>query len=943
MDLSQSASRPGSTSASPSRGFGSTGTPGFRCLPASRNFDPAPPGLAPPPRVWPYPVEPGFFPFSPRPSGPDPASWALAPLLHAWTPPLLPSRAAVPPPGAGGLCRQTVPGRAQQATAALRSRHAVPGGPEPEPLQGALPAGAESQGGGAQRTEAGTCSILHTLHVTTSLCAAVLGRQDCTLAPGQDEHVISSWCFPGPEGLQNDEDLQALLKGSQLLKVKSSSWRRERFYKLQEDCKTIWQESRKVMRTPETHLFSIEDIQEIRQGHRTEGMEKFARDVPEDRCFSIIFKDQRNTLDLIASSPDDARHWVQGLRKIIHHSGSMDQRQKLQHWIHSCLRKADKNKDNKMSFKELQNFLKELNIQVDDSYARKIFRECDHSKTDSLEDEEIEAFYKMLTQREEIDRIFTEAAGSGETLSVDQLVAFLQQEQREEGAGPALALSLIERYEPSETAKAQRQMTKDGFLMYLLSADGSAFSLAHRRVYQDMGQPLSHYLVSSSHNTYLLEDQLTGPSSTEAYIRALCKGCRCLELDCWDGPNQEPVIYHGYTFTSKILFCDVLRAIRDYAFKASPYPVILSLENHCSLEQQRVMARHLRAILGTMLLDRPLDGVTASLPSPEQLKGKILLKGKKLGGLLPPGGEGGPEATVVSDEDEAAEMEDEAVRSRVQNKSRDTLRLVKELSDMVIYCKSVHFGGFSSSGTSRQAFYEMASFSENRALRMLLELGNSLVRHNVGHLTRIYPAGWRTDSSNYSPVEMWNGGCQIVALNFQTPGPEMDVYQGRFRDNGACGYVLKPAFLRDPNSTFNPRALAQGPWWARKRLNVRVISGQQLPKVNKNKNSIVDPTVTVEIHGVARDVASRQTAVVTNNGFNPWWDTGFEFEVVVPQLALVRFLVEDYDSSSKNDFIGQSTIPLKSLKQGYRHIHLLSKNGDQHPSATLFVKVSLQD
>ena len=41
----------------------------------------------------------------------------------------------------------------------------------------------------------------------------------------------------------------------------------------------------------------------------------------------------------------------------------------------------------------------------------------------------------------------------------------------------------------------------------------------------------------------------------------------CLELDCWDGPNQEPIIYHGYTFTSKILFCDVVRAIRDYAFK----------------------------------------------------------------------------------------------------------------------------------------------------------------------------------------------------------------------------------------------------------------------------------------------------------------------------------------------------------------------------------------
>lgn len=72
-------------------------------------------------------------------------------------------------------------------------------------------------------------------------------------------------------------------------------------------------------------------------GHRTEGLEKFARDIPEDRCFSIVFKDQRNTLDLIAPSPADVQHWVQGLRKIIHHSGSMDQRQKLQQYPPGCV------------------------------------------------------------------------------------------------------------------------------------------------------------------------------------------------------------------------------------------------------------------------------------------------------------------------------------------------------------------------------------------------------------------------------------------------------------------------------------------------------------------------------------------------------------------------------------------------------------------------------
>jgi hypothetical protein len=70
-------------------------------------------------------------------------------------------------------------------------------------------------------------------------------------------------------------------------------------------------------------------------------------------------------------------------------------------------------------------------------------------------------------------------------------------------------------------------------------------------------------------------------------------------VDCWDGPKGEPVVYHGFTLTTKILFSDILSdAIRPYAFAKSDYPVILSLENHCSEKQQARMALHLRAILG---------------------------------------------------------------------------------------------------------------------------------------------------------------------------------------------------------------------------------------------------------------------------------------------------------------------------------------------------------
>ncbi|XP_039382514.1 1-phosphatidylinositol 4,5-bisphosphate phosphodiesterase delta-1 isoform X3 [Mauremys reevesii] len=615
-------------------------------------------------------------------------------------------------------------------------------------------------------------------------------------------------------------------------------------------------------------------------------------------------------------------------------------------WIHSCLRKADKNKDNKMSFKELKSFLKEVNIQMDDSYAKQIFQQCDKSKTETLEDEEIETFYKMLTERAEIDEIFAKYSSAEGIMSRDNLLRFLREKQQEEDAVPESALSLIERYEPNETAKKQQIMTKDGFLMYLLSAEGNIFNSSHSKVYQDMTQPLSHYLVSSSHNTYLMEDQIRGPSSTEAYIRALTKGCRCVELDCWDGPNSEPVIYHGYTLTSKILFSDAIKAIKNYAFKTSPYPVIISLENHCSLEQQKMMAQHMKTILGDMLLIMPIDGNISDFPSPEQLKGKILVKGKKLNSLedtIGMNGNSGIEAEDVSDEDEAAEMDDESVKKEVEEKRTSVkLKLAKELSDIVIYCKSVNFQGFDNT-TSPRAFYEMSSFTESKAQKLAQESGTSFIHHNTRHLSRVYPAGWRTDSSNYNPVDLWNVGCQIIALNFQTPGPEMDIYQGRFQDNGFSGYVLKPRFLRDKQSKFNPKSITEGAWWMRKKLQIKIISGQQLPKVNKSKNSIVDPRVTVEIHGVQRDNGKKQTKVIENNGFNPKWDEEFGFDIDVPELALVRFVVEDFDVSTKNDFIGQYTIPFTCLKQGYRHIHLLTKNGDPYPSAMLFVHINILD
>lgn len=272
-----------------------------------------------------------------------------------------------------------------------------------------------------------------------------------------------------------------------------------------------------------------------------------------------------------------------------------------------------------------------------------------------------------------------------------------------------------------------------------------------------MTRPLAHYFIASSHNTYLLQDQLRGPSDVEAYIQAFLKGCRCVELDCWDG-HGEPVIYHGYTLTSKILFKDVIAAVNEYAFRTSDYPVILSLENHCSVEQQKIMAAHLVSILGDKLYTE-FDPSLTELPSPEALRGKILIKGKKLPADV------ATDEGDVSDEDEAEEAigdkaaiadQPKAIKKQLKHqkiaKPSHKPKLAKELSDLVNYVKSVHFKTLDTE-VGELPFWEMSSFGESKAhgLSLDCEKASQFVARNSRQLARTYPAGSRVNSSNYNP------------------------------------------------------------------------------------------------------------------------------------------------------------------------------------------------
>lgn len=731
-----------------------------------------------------------------------------------------------------------------------------------------------------------------------------------------------------------------MMEGSTLRKVKSRSWKKNRHFRLLEDGLTIWYKSRWAGKGHST--FSVSDLETVRDGHQSELLLSLSEEFPSDQCFTLVFRGRQGTLDLVAETPDEAKSWVQGLRKLIYKSETMDEKERLDQWVRDWFTKADKNRDGQVTFKEAKKLLKMMNVEMNEEHALHLFTMADKLDSGSLEREQFVHFYKLLTQRDEVWKVFQDFSADGECLLLDELESFLQSEQQER---EGMAKEMIQLYEPSETARQQLCMSLEGFQLYLCSPHGSIFNSDHAQLHQDMGLPLSHYFISSSHNTYLMEDQLRGQSSTEAYIQALKRGCRCVELDCWDGPDGEPVVYHGHTFTSKILFRDVISTLKEYAFKASEYPVILSLENHCGLEQQTVMARHLKQILGETLQTSLINGqVPELLPSPQDLKGKMLLKAKKLGGLEQRSDE--TLADEVSD-DEDGEMERGSVEDLPKetadtNKQKSKSKLSRELSDLVVYCKSVHFHGFEHARANGKC-YEMSSFSESKVKKLAKESASEMVQYNMRQLTRVYPSGLRTDSSNYNPQDMWATGCQIVALNFQTAGLEMDLNDGLFRQNGGCGFVLKPDFMRKTDSEFSPERPESGPGHRPLRLSMQVISGQQLPKVNQKEGSIVDPLVRVEIYGVPRDQSRGETGYINNNGFNPVWNEPLNFVVQVPDLALVRFVVEDYDKASRNDFIGQFTLPFTSLQPGYRHVHLLSKDGTPIPPASIFVNVSISE
>nr|XP_028696818.1 1-phosphatidylinositol 4,5-bisphosphate phosphodiesterase eta-2 isoform X5 [Macaca mulatta] len=788
----------------------------------------------------------------------------------------------------------------------------------------------------------------------------------------------------------------AMQEGMQMVKLRGGSKGLVRFYYLDEHRSCIrWRPSRKN----EKAKISIDSIQEVSEGRQSEVFQRYPDgSFDPNCCFSIYHGSHHESLDLVSTSSEVARTWVTGLRYLmagISDEDSLARRQRTRdQWLKQTFDEADKNGDGSLSIGEVLQLLHKLNVNLPRQRVKQMFREADtddHQGT--LGFEEFCAFYKMMSTRRDLYLLMLTYSNHKDHLDAASLQRFLQVEQKMTGVTLESCQDIIEQFEPCPENKSKGLLGIDGFTNYTRSPAGDIFNPDHHHVHQDMTQPLSHYFITSSHNTYLVGDQLMSQSRVDMYAWVLQAGCRCVEVDCWDGPDGEPIVHHGYTLTSKILFKDVIETINKYAFIKNEYPVILSIENHCSVIQQKKMAQYLTDILGDKLDLSSVSSEDATmLPSPQMLKGKILVKGKKLPANISEDAEEGE----VSDEDSADEIDDDCKllngdskaeedvesgedagasrrngrlvvgsfsrrkkkgsklkkaasmeegdegqdspggQSRGTTRQKKTMKLSRALSDLVKYTKSVATHDIEMEAVSS---WQVSSFSETKAHQILQQKPAQYLRFNQHQLSRIYPSSYRVDSSNYNPQPFWNAGCQMVALNYQSEGRMLQLNRAKFSANGGCGYVLKPECMCQ--GVFNPNSEDPLPGQLKKQLVLRIISGQQLPKPRDSmlgdRGEIIDPFVEVEIIGLPVDCSREQTRVVDDNGFNPTWEETLVFTVHMPEIALVRFLVWDHDPIGR-DFIGQRTLAFSSMMPGYRHVYL-----EGIEEASIFVHVAVSD
>ncbi|EAW07504.1 putative 1-phosphatidylinositol-4,5-bisphosphate phosphodiesterase Plc1 [Aspergillus clavatus NRRL 1] len=770
---------------------------------------------------------------------------------------------------------------------------------------------------------------------------------------------LGIWCGSEATGLPNDLNAMVsrnagavapkvdsvIQRGTVLTKVTKKRKKQVRFFLDLDAGKVYWDVSNPAKR------FYIDDIKEIRVGAdaRNYREEHLVPQDVESRWFTIVIADAERlkgrsvkTLHLIAPNDMILDLWTTTLENISQYrinlmaglAGSGQSEAVLKaHWQREMSRLFPQGlkpgEVESLDFSAVETVCRSLHINCSKNMLRAQFSRADLGCKGRLSFPEFQNFVARLKERTDVKDLYrASAANAHEGLTLDDFLAFLRDSQREDVDGDRTYwVSVFDKYVRRSKSRAPSlpeipdgqvsRMSLEAFSAFLSSNWNGIY--ASHPPQSRFDRPLNEYFISSSHNTYLLGRQVAGASSTEAYISALSQGCRCVEIDCWDGADGRPIVSHGRTMTTSVLFADCITVINRYAFITCDFPLILSLEVHCNPEQQLAMVKIMKDTFKERLVLEPLLTNSSVLPSPEELKGRILVKvktcdetleemrqdpssslssaGRKRSSSSPWMRPTVPEYPLITSlpalssssttaqesvgpfisQDRrsftttsissATEDSDSAlVSAKRERRRRQKSKITKPLSDLGVYTRGYKWQSFASPESQR--YNHVYSFAERAFESICRDAENKIVfeKHNRRYLTRVYPSGFRLRSSNFDPLKFWRRGVQMAALNWQTYDIGMQLNQAMFAaGSDRTGYVLKPKSLRSSTNSSDEEGKSST---GRKlvRFSVDVISAQQLPRPRSiGPEDNINPYVEIEMFS-ADDRG--QSFVVGEGGMN---------------------------------------------------------------------------
>ncbi|EAT82108.1 hypothetical protein SNOG_10714 [Parastagonospora nodorum SN15] len=680
-----------------------------------------------------------------------------------------------------------------------------------------------------------------------------------------------------------------------------------------ESARVYWDTSRQKS-------FYIDDVKEIRYGpdakHYREECGMSENWAP--YWFTIVYtdttrsKNKIKTMHLVAPDAGVFNMWTKTLDSVSRNRSEMmiglqgfqDKSAKLV-WQRAMKKRG--NDEESLDFPSTVELCRSLHINCTEATLRAYFSEAAPNGSDKLNQTQFLSFVTRLRERKDIKRIFDSLTFGAEEMDKATFFRFLQQEQGIDVDADVEGWTSIfdkvarrtkPRATPTEGGATPLPLTMNfpAFQTFLTSSNNSVLKPKPSTGKLQLNRPLNEYFISSSHNTYLLGRQVAGESSTEAYISALQKGCRCIEIDCWDGGDGLPVVMHGRTLTKAISFHDTIKVVNKFAFAESPYPLILSLEPNATVMEEskkpkKTKTSNITKELGTLgVYTRGVKFTDFGCTDANTFNHVFSLNERKFETLTKAGSR---EKYLLEEHNVRCLMRVYPHAFRITSTNFDPLKCWRRGVQMV----ALNWQTYDLGQQLNQAMFAGGDDRTGYVLKpTTLRRGSQTTIHGP----------------RKAPKKEVKFTVQIMSAQ-QLPRP-----RGLAQEANINPYVEFEMYCAEDMGA-----------------NAIGVGGQDASAPNGHS-------------GIGNPLRKR-TEIVPGNGYNPEFQGTKDIEMKVttrfPSLVFVRWTVwHSLDAKTTNYApLASFTAKLNSLQQGYRHLPLFDSNGEQYLFSTLFCKIKKQE